>query len=255
MASEHRRIPIKVSLHLSRSDDHFVINQNFDHILGAMRKNSSCLGELVSVWAKTACWHWWKLSRSKSCTAIPDILPTSSANSYHHSAVIFEALSFELAYRKGAMVPNINLDQLHISDIQAFLITTQVKSNRITFIRSLCINKFMFLIAPSFSRQRFLSASLSALRWLSRLLCCSRAFSRSSCLRLDSKPFLLPTWKTKNTKRLSSTHHKELLSLWFPNSIEEALHVNLHGALYKCKIIHFEVTIRILHQLMISVKV
>lgn len=156
---------------------------------------------------------------------------------------------------KSAMVPNINLDQLHISDIQAFLITTQVKSNRITFIRSLCINKFMFLIAPSFSRQRFLSASLSALRWLSRLLCCSRAFSRSSCLRLDSKPFLLPTWKTKNTKRLSSTHHKELLSLWFPNSIEEALHVNLHGALYKCKIIHFEVTIRILHQLMISVKV
>lgn len=49
-------------------------------------------------------------------------------------------------------------------------------------------------LVPSFSRQRFLSASFSAFRWLSRLLCCSRAFSRSSCLRLVSKFFLLFTW-------------------------------------------------------------
>lgn len=44
---------------------------------------------------------------------------------------------------------------------------------------------------PSFSRQRLRSASFSAFRWLSTLLCCSRAFSRSSCLRDDSRAFLL----------------------------------------------------------------
>lgn len=98
----------------------------------------------------------------------------------------------------------------------------------------------MFLLSPSFSRQRFLSASLSALRWLSRLLCCSRAFSRSSCLRLDSKLFLLPTLKGGGGK-------KKLLSPGYPNSVQKVLHVNVLGALYKCKRIHFEVTIRILH--------
>jgi hypothetical protein len=63
-----------------------------------------------------------------------------------------------------------------------------------------CVCVFSQRSSPSFSRQRFLSASLSALRWLSTVLCCSRAFSLSSCLRLDSRAFLLLTCQRTTTK-------------------------------------------------------
>ena len=67
-------------------------------------------------------------------------------------------------------------------------------------------------VSPSFSRQRFRSASLSAFLWLSRLLCCRRAFSLSSCLRLDSRPFLLLTCQ-RNTPLLVTTHTASMNTL------------------------------------------
>lgn len=119
-----------------------------------------------------------------------------------------------------------------------------MKSDISTCTHSLCINKYTFLLSPSFSRQRFLSASFSALRWLSRLLCCSRAFSLSSCLRLDSRLFLLPTWKKWRKRK----HCIELLyGTTFPlkpcvvyNIIYNIYNINLK------QIGHFDVTIRIL---------